>query len=48
MSSSARVTAGESSEITDSVPGSISEADETLAGAVDSASEGAAFDSGTD
>ena len=43
-----RVTAGESSEITDSVPGSISEADETLAGAVDSASEGAAFDSGTD
>ena len=43
-----RVTAGESSEITDSVPGSISEADESLAGAVDSASEGAAFDSGTD
>ncbi|PRB18245.1 argininosuccinate synthase [Microbacterium sp. MYb62] len=43
-----RVTAGESSEITESVHGSISEADETLADAVDSASEGAAFDSGTD
>ncbi len=43
-----RVTAGESSEITESVQGSISEADETLADAVDSASEGAAFDSGTD
>lgn len=39
-----RVTAGESSEIT----GSVEEVDETLADRVDVASEGAAFDSGTD
>ena len=43
-----RVTAGESAEITGAVEGSVSEADETLADAVDTASEGAAFDSGTD
>ena len=43
-----RVTAGESSEITGAVEGSVSEADENLADAVDNASEGAAFDSGTD
>ncbi|WP_341976604.1 argininosuccinate synthase [Microbacterium sp. LWO13-1.2] len=43
-----RVTAGESGEITEAVHGSISEADESLADAVDTASEGAAFDSGTD
>lgn len=43
-----RVTAGESSEITGSVEGSVSAADENLADAVDTASEGAAFDSGTD
>lgn len=39
-----RVTAGESSEIT----GSVEEVDERFADAVDTASEGAAFDSGTD
>jgi len=39
-----RVTAGESSEIT----GSVEAVDENLADAVDTASEGAAFDSGTD
>ncbi|MDQ0727425.1 argininosuccinate synthase [Microbacterium sp. W4I20] len=39
-----RVTAGESAEIT----GSVEEVDENLADAVDTASEGAAFDSGTD
>ncbi|MGX1694613.1 argininosuccinate synthase [Microbacterium keratanolyticum] len=43
-----RVTAGESAEITGAVEGSVSEADETLADAVDVASEGAAFDFGTD
>ncbi|WP_431074871.1 argininosuccinate synthase [Microbacterium phyllosphaerae] len=43
-----RVTAGESGEITGAVEGSVSEADENLADAVDTASEGAAFDSGLD
>ena len=43
-----RVTAGESGEITGSVEGSVSAADENLADAVDTASEGAAFDSGLD
>ena len=39
-----RVTAGESGEIT----GAVEDVDQALAGAVDTASEGAAFDSGTD
>ncbi len=43
-----RVTAGESAEITGAVEGSVSEADEALTDAVDTASEGAAFDFGTD
>ncbi len=43
-----RVTAGESNEITGAVHGSLAETDERFADAVDSASEGAAFDSGTD
>ncbi len=43
-----RVTAGEAGEITGSVEGSVSEVDEKLADAVDTASEGAAFDFGTD
>ncbi|WP_194421121.1 argininosuccinate synthase [Microbacterium abyssi] len=43
-----RVTAGEASEITDRVEGSVSDTDEKLTHAVDTASEGAAFDSGTD
>ena len=43
-----RVTAGESNEITGAVHGSLAETDEKFADAVDSASEGAAFDSGTD
>jgi argininosuccinate synthase len=42
------VTAGESGEITGSIEGSVSAADENLADAVDTASEGAAFDSGLD
>lgn len=43
-----RVTAGEASEITELVEGSVSQVDGTLTDAVDAASEGAAFDSGTD
>ncbi|MEN0023628.1 MAG: argininosuccinate synthase, partial [Microbacterium sp.] len=39
-----RVTAGESAEIT----GAVEDVDEKFADAVDTASEGAAFDSGTD
>ncbi|GAA1538387.1 argininosuccinate synthase [Microbacterium ginsengiterrae] len=43
-----RVTAGEASEITDRVEGSVSDADEKYSEAMDLASERAAFDSGTD
>ncbi|HTN56370.1 MAG TPA: argininosuccinate synthase [Microbacterium sp.] len=43
-----RVTAGEASEITEAVEGSVSAPDGVLTDAVDAASEGAAFDSGTD
>ena len=42
------MTAGEAAEITGAVEGSVSETDENLADAVDTVSEGAAFDSGTD
>ncbi|MEV7632824.1 argininosuccinate synthase [Microbacterium sp. NPDC089318] len=43
-----RVTAGEAAEITELVEGSVSQVDGVLTDAVDAASEGAAFDSGTD
>src|SRR5690554_1682482 len=43
-----KVTAGEAGEITEAVAGSVSAPDGVLTDAVDAASEGAAFDSGTD
>jgi argininosuccinate synthase len=43
-----KVTAGHAAEITELVEGSVSQVDGELTDAVDAASEGAAFDSGTD
>ncbi|WP_336644771.1 argininosuccinate synthase [Microbacterium sp. USHLN186] len=43
-----KVTAGEARDITELVEGSVSQVDGVLTDAVDTASEGAAFDSGTD